>query len=69
MIYITINHNNDEISIKNDAFKHTSHINIPVKNSTSEYRKFLIELFNMMDISDVELNEIDEDTCRNVESW
>ena len=69
MITITIDHNNDIITITNSDLPRTGKRELKWVGSTVELKRFLIELLNMMDLSEVTLEEIDEDVRRIVEEW
>lgn len=69
MITITIDHNNDSIQVINDTFKQTGKLEFKWVGSTMELKKFLIELLNVMDLSEVTLEEINEDVRRIIEEW
>ena len=69
MITITINHNDDTITVINSDLPRTGKLNYTVKGSTFELKDFLVELLNIMDLSEVTLEEINEDVRRIVEEW
>lgn len=65
MITITIDHNNNSIKLD----KLNGAIFIMHVNSTMEHKNFLIELLNMLNVSSVILEEINEDVRRTVDEW
>lgn len=70
MIRITIDHNQDLITVTNSDFPKTGKMEFKIfKSSTVELRRFMIELLNMMDLSEITLEEIDEDIRKTVEEW
>ncbi len=60
-IKITIDHNNDLVNMDGTEFK--------ITGSMLQIKNFLIELFNVIEPSNLILEEINEDTRRIVDEW
>lgn len=69
MTTITINHNEDSIQVINSSLSVTGKLDYKIKGSLMEMRSFLVELLNVMDLSEVTLEEINEDVRRTIEEW
>lgn len=67
MTKITINQNNDTIEMYNEVTR--DRMDFDINGSISDCRNFLIELFNVLNISGIILEEINEDERRIVDEW
>lgn len=68
MINITIDYDSDEIRVNNPAFKNEGKFTFKTKN-THEFVAFLQELFDTIDLSDIELTKIDEGRATTIQEW
>lgn len=68
MIKITIDHDNNEITVINTDFKLDNKV-VFFTHTIQQYQEFIMEMFELMDLSETTIEKIDEGRSYMLGEW